>query len=98
MKELFETTYSDIADIICELRTNFYPDCEIISVSDYIKGNHKYEWFANIVFTYSGNYYLMDLDCVGNGGWLGVNEHKVCSIIKVKPRVVKIEKVEYYMV
>lgn len=98
MKDLYTTIYSDIRDIIRDLRMEHYPDCEIISVSDYIKGHRKYEWFANIVFTYLGDYYLVDLDCVGNGGWLGVDEHKICSIIKVKPRVVQVEKVEYHVV
>lgn len=98
MKDLFETTYSDIADIVYELRTKYYPDCEIISVSDYIKGNHKYEWFVSIVFTYLGDYYLVDLDCFGNGGWLGVDEHKLRSILKVKPKVLQEEKIVYYVV
>lgn len=98
VKDLYTTVFSDTQDLIRELRTKYYPECEIVSVSDYIKGHHKGEWFANIVFTYSDNYYLVDLDCVGNGGWLGVDEHKVCSIIKVKPRVVQEEKVVYYVV
>lgn len=67
MKDLYTKTYFNICDIVNDLRKEYYPECEIISVSDYIKGNHKYEWFANIVFTYFGDYYLVDLDCVGNG-------------------------------
>lgn len=95
MKDLYTTVYSDTKELIRDLRTKYYPDCEIISVSDYIKGNFKDEWFANIVFTYLDNYYLVDLDCVGNGGWSGVDEHRVCSVIKVKPRVIQEEKVVY---
>lgn len=97
-KDILEMENLSLNDILYELRINFYPECEIISVSDYIKGDRKYEWYANIVFTYFGDTYLVDLDCIGNGGWLGVDNHKVSTILKVKPKVTLVEKIEYYVI
>ena len=98
MKDILEKNYSNYEEIIYDLTNNFYPDCEIVKSISWVKDCHKYQWCGNLVFKYFNELYLVDIDAIGNGGWLSIDDCKVVGINKVKKVVKLVEEISWELI
>lgn len=82
-KELKAKKFGYLEAIQTELEY-YFPECTYEYISEPEKGCHKYTWNNYIVLEYYNEFYKIDLESSGNGGWLDIDDYQITAVNKCK--------------
>lgn len=94
--DITEIKFSDYQDVIRVLN-DYFPECIIVETPKWELGLHKYSFEGFIILEYFNQLYKVNLEGIGNGGWQGVNECCVTSILEVKSTKIRTLEVKEYL-